>query len=213
MKLVLLLLLLIVEAGAASLPVGRFSSGDLTGWQTKTFRGKKQTLYSLAKDGDRTVLQTESRQSASGLLRKLDINPAEYPILRWSWKIDHTLKREDARTKEGDDFAARVYLVFPGTFFWQTRAINYVWSSHLPKETMLPNAYTKSARIVVVESGEDHVKQWMSESRNIVEDFRRCFGEEPPRLGAVAIMTDTDNTGEEALAWYGDISLENGTRP
>jgi hypothetical protein len=61
---------------------------------------------------------------------------------------------------------------------------------------------------VAVESGEGRVRQWVSEERNIAEDFRKFFGEDPPRLGGVAVMTDTDNTGEEAVAWYGDIVLE-----
>ncbi|HZV81636.1 MAG TPA: DUF3047 domain-containing protein [Geobacteraceae bacterium] len=41
-------------------------------------------------------------------------------------------------------------------------------------------------------------------------DYRRLFGEEPGTLGAVAIMTDSDNTGGRASAWYGDIVLAGG---
>ena len=210
MKLIVLLtaLLCVLPVLAATIAVGRFSVGDLTGWAPETFHGKKQTLYTLVRDNNRIVLRAESRQAASGLIRKIDINPAESPILRWSWKIDHTLTRENAHSKEGDDFAARVYVIFPGRFFWQTRAINYVWSARLPQGTVLPNAYTNNTMIVAVESGEGRVRQWVSEERNIAEDFRKFFGEDPPRLGGVAVMTDTDNTGEEAVAWYGDIVLE-----
>ena len=212
MKLIVLLaaLLITLPVHAASTVVGRFSAGDLAGWTPETFRGKKQTLYTLVRDNDRTVLRAESRQAASGLIRKVDLNPAESPVLRWSWKIDHTLARENARSKEGDDFAARVYVIFPGTFFWQTRAINYVWSGKLPKGTVIPNAYTKNAMIVVVESGEERVRQWVGEERNIAQDYRKYFGDDPPRLGGVAVMTDTDNTGEEAVAWYGDLVLDTG---
>ena len=61
--------------------------------------------------------------------------------------------------------------------------------------------------MVAVESGPDRVEQWISEERDILADYRRLFGEEPREIGAIAIMTDTDNTGAEATAWYGDIVI------
>ena len=107
-----------------------------------------------------------------------------------------------------------MYVVFPGFFFWQTRAINYVWAGRLPKEESFPNPYTRNAMMVVVESGADKAGTWVTEQRDILADYRRLFGGEPRKLGAIAIMTDTDNTGGSATAWYGDItSLEHaGTR-
>jgi hypothetical protein len=59
--------------------------------------------------------------------------------------------------------------------------------------------------MVAVESGDGNAGRWVDEERNLVEDYRRAFGENPPMVGAVAIMTDTDNTGEHAVAWYGAI--------
>ena len=128
-------------------------------------------------------------------------------MLRWSWKIEHTLQKENVTRKSGDDFAARVYVVFPGTFFWQTRAINYVWAARLPKNSAAPSPYTANAMVVAVESGENRVGSWIHEEQNIHADYRRLFGEEPPPVGAVAVMTDTDDTGDEVSAWYGDITL------
>src|SRR6185369_8789890 len=104
--------------------------------------------------------------------------------------IDHTLKREDIKSKKGDDFAARVYVVFPRTFFWRMRAINYVWSAKMPKGSSAPSPYTANSVIVAVESGDDKVGSWVSEERNIYEDYRKIFGEAPPPAGGVAIMTD-----------------------
>jgi len=111
----------------------------------------------------------------------------------------------DERTKGGDDYAARVYVVFPSTLFWRTRAVNYIWANRLPRGAFLPNAYTGNAVMVAVESGDGNAGRWIDEERDLAEDYRRAFGEDPPRIGAVAIMTDTDNTGEEAVAWYGAI--------
>jgi Protein of unknown function (DUF3047) len=211
-KKLLILLALFTTTGlvvsAAELPVGRFSSGDLVGWEPKVFKG--ETAYALIRENGRTVLKAHSRHAASGLVRKLEIDPREYPRLRWSWKVEHTLHREDATKKSGDDFAARVYVVFPRTFFWQTRAINYVWSARMAKNSHVPNPYTANSVTVAVESGDDKAGQWLAEERNIYEDYRNFFGEEPPKLGAVAVMTDTDNTGDEVTAWYGDIFLESG---
>lgn len=201
------LLLGAIQCTAAELVLGEFSSGNLTGWSDKIFKGK--TTYTLVKENDKSVLKAQSEKAASGLLKKVKLDPKEYPVLRWSWKVEHTLKGEDVTRKSGDDFAARVYVVFPRTFFWQTRAINYVWASRLQKGSSVPSPYTSKALIVAVESGDEKAGQWVNEERNIYEDYRKLFGEEPPMLGAVAIMTDTDDTRDEATAYYGDIFLES----
>jgi hypothetical protein len=192
-------------AGAGEVKVGNFSAGDLSGWEAKVFQGR--TEYVLAQDQGRTVLKAHASASASALLKPLSLDPRQYPLLRWSWKIEGTVPRGDERSKAGDDYAARVYVVFPSALFWRTRAINYIWANHLPKGQALPNAFTANAMMLAVESGPGLAGQWVSEERDLAEDFRRLFGGEPPEIGAVAVMTDTDNTGGEATAYYGDISL------
>lgn len=205
----ILLVLAIASTGGAATAVGRFSAGDLTGWEEQTFRGKRKTTYTLVTDGDRTVVRATSDRAASGLLKKVDIAAKELPILRWSWKIGGIIRNGNALTKAGDDYAARVYVVFPRTLFWRTKAISYVWANHVPKGSSVPNAYTGNVMMVAMESGGALAGKWIAERRNIYEDYVRLFGEEPPKLGAVAIMTDTDNTGTAATAWYGDISLDS----
>lgn len=201
----LIIALLAGSCLAGDLNVGNFTAEDLSGWTPKAFKG--HTQYSLKREEGKFVLKAFSRISASSLYKMVKVDPAEYPVLRWSWKIDHTLKREDATRKNGDDFAARVYVVFPGKFFWTTRAIVYVWSGKLPKGSSLKNSYNSNAVMIAAESGEGQVGKWVYEERNYYRDYRRLFGEEPPRLGAVAVMTDTDDTRDEATAWYGDIFL------
>ncbi len=204
------LAMLLATAGyctASELQLGTFSAGDLAGWKDEIFKGK--TVYTLVKEEGRNVLKAHSERAASGLIMKVKLDPRAYPILRWSWKVEHTLKKEDVTRKSGDDFAARIYVAFPRTFFWQTRAISYVWAAHMPKGSSAPNPYTSKAVIVAVESGDEKAGQWVTEERNYYEDYRKIFGEEPPKLGAVAIMTDTDDTRDEATAYYGDIFLES----
>jgi len=206
----LLLVLLTASAFAEDVLVGKFSAADLSGWEDQPFKGK--TSYSLVTDNGKMVLKASSFHAASGLIKKVKLSVSEYQTLRWSWKIDHPLKKEDVNTKRGDDFAARIYVVFPKTSFpklfpWKVRAICYVWASKLPKDAHVPSPRTANSIDVAVESGGDKAGSWVTEERNIYEDYRKFFGEEPPALGAVALMTDTDDSQDEATAWYGDISL------
>ena len=200
-----LLIAAFILAGSAvpiqEIPVGRFSAGELSGWSDKPFKGK--TSYTL----EGGVLKAHSVKAASGLIKKLSVDTRKYPRLTWSWRVEHSLKREDIKTKKGDDFAARVYVVFPRTFFWRMRAINYVWAGKMAKGSEAPSPYTSNSVVVAVESGDDKAGTVVQEERNIYQDYKRIFKEEPPLLGGVAIMTDTDDTQDEATAWYGDITL------
>lgn len=201
----LALLLCAVSARAEELGVGRFGSAGLDGWEPRSFKG--ETVYRLVEEDGRTVLEARARGTASGLVRKIGFDPARHRYLRWSWKIAGTVAGGDERSKRGDDYAARIYVIFPGRFFWQTRALNYIWANRLPRGEFVPNAFTANAMLLAVESGTDRAGRWVTEERDILADYRRVFGEEPPRAGGVAIMTDADNTGAEATAWYGDITL------
>ncbi len=190
---------------AQEIKLGAFSTGDLSGWEEKSFAGK--TSYELVEDEGRKVLKAVSQAAASGLFKEVEIDLKKYPVLRWSWKVEGVLAKGDALTKSGDDYPARVYIVFPAFLFWNTRGINYIWANKLPQGDAVPNAFASGVIMLAVESGPQKAGQWLSEERNVYEDFRRLFNEEPPTLGAVAIMTDTDNTAGKAVAYYGDITL------
>jgi hypothetical protein len=190
---------------AAELPVSNFAREGLTGWETKSFKGT--TVYRIVTVNGRTVIAASSSASASGLVKKISFSPVKHRYLRWSWKVAHTVTGGDERTKSGDDYAARVYVLFPGTFFWQMRAINYIWANKLAAGKSLVNAYTSNARMIAVESGNEKTGQWLTEERDLLADYRALFGADPPNAEAIAIMTDTDTTGGVAEAWYGDISL------
>jgi hypothetical protein len=192
-------------AQASEYHVSAFSTEGLGGWETKKFKGTNE--YSLVHDDGRTVVKAVSKGTASGLFKKVKLDPQSFRYLRWSWKIAGTIKNGDETTKAGDDYAARVYIVFPGHFFWQTKAINYIWANRLARGEAIPNAFTSHAMMLAVESGSERAGQWITEERDILADYRRLFGGEPREIGAIAIMTDTDNTGGEATAWYGDITI------
>lgn len=201
---VVLAAILAAAAGAAGpLLIDDFSRGIAAAWEKKIFKG--ETAYTPVTDEGRPALKAESRGTASALIHRVSLDPKTYPRLSWSWKVARTIGKGDERTKAGDDYAARVYVVFPSALFWKTRAVNYIWANRLPKGSFLPNAYTGNAVMVAVESGDADAGKWVDAERNLLEDYRRAFGEDPPKVGAVAVMSDTDNTGEHAVAWYGAI--------
>ncbi len=197
-------------AGAEEIQVGRFNTDGLTGWESKSFKGA--TEYRLVKDNGRIVVKATSHDAASGMIRKIRFQPSRYRYLRWSWKIAGTIKGGDEKLKSGDDYAARLYVIFPGRFFWQTKALNYIWANKLAKGGSAQNAFTSNAMMIAVESGNESAGRWLEEERDLVADYRSQFGTDPPDAEAIAIMTDTDNTGGSAEAWYGEISLTTESR-
>ena len=192
------------SAGTESVEVLR--DGDIAGWEEKVFAGK--TRYETVRQDGRSVVRATSRGTASGLYLRRRIDLEKTPILRWRWRVDGTLGDIDERTRAGDDYPARVYVIRSHpVFLWRMRAVNYVWAStRAPGETW-PNAYTGASRHVAVRSGEEEAGRWVEERRDVRADFRALFGESVREVDAVAIMTDTDDTGAAAVAYYGDITF------
>lgn len=205
---IILVVLLPIFASAEerNLLIDDFEDGLHPAWKEKQF--KDRTVYRVVPDARGHVLKAESHAAASALILERTFDLKQFPVLSWRWKVGNILPKGDFRTKAGDDYAARIYVVFPHWFFPKTRTINYIWANRLPLRAIVPNPYTSNAMMVAVESGEDHVGQWVFESRNVQDDYRTIFGEEPPLAGAIAIMTDTDNTGGSAVAWYDDIRIK-----
>lgn len=217
---------------AAALAVGPFSmaGGDLPeGWAPLEFpKIPSHTRYQPVQVDGAWVVEAHSEASASGLRRELAVDLREHPILRWRWKVGNVLERGDVTRKDGDDYPARIYITFryePERVGWWKKArynaarvlsgelpigaINYIWASHAPVGTVVDNSFAPGfVKMIVVESGPEHLGSWREETRNVLEDYRRAFGEDPPLVNGIAIMTDTDNTGESAVAWYGDISFQ-----
>ena len=182
-----------------------YQNGLSPKWKEKIFKGKTQ--YEVVKEDDRLCIKATSKASASGLHFKLDYDLRDYPILTWSWKIDRVISKGNALKKAGDDYAARVYVVFPTWNFWKPKAISYIWANNLPQGKTVPSPFSKNTMMMALESGHKRSQGWIQERRNVLEDYRKLFGNDPPRVGGVAIMTDTDNTGEKATAWYGPIRI------
>lgn len=198
------------------------------GWQPWILSGfKRPTEYRLVSLDGSTVVHADARSSASGLIHALSIDPAVQPLLEWRWKVDRPIAAADNTLRHLEDSPARLIVSFDGdfdklppqdqVFFNSMRILTgrqlpyatlmYIWENRAPRGTVIPNQHTSRIRMIVAESGHGNLGTWQHIRRNVAEDFRRAFGEEPGRITAVGIMTDTDNTGEQANAWYGDIQF------
>ena len=197
-----------------------------SGWRLWTLsRFKKATQYRLEDDAGRVVVKASAQASASGLVHPLKLDPRVYPLLQWQWKTTALIATADNTRQQAEDSPVRVVVSFDGDidrlplddrmFFDNIRLLTgqelpyatlmYIWENRAPKGSVIPNRHTARIRMVVAESGRDKVGRWQEVTRNVYEDYRRVFGEEPGRITAIGIMTDTDNTGENVHAYYGDI--------
>lgn len=185
-------------AWAGTLP-SIFEPG-LPGWKEKEFAGR--TVYTPLPE--EKLLLAQSDGAASGLFFEQEIDVRATPWLNWSWRVENVLVGVNEREKAGDDYPARIYVVAKGGLaFWKTKALTYVWASNEPRESLWSNAFTANAQMIAVRGGTDDLGKMLTEKRNIREDWMRAFGEDIDVIDAVAIMTDTDNSGGKATAWYG----------
>ncbi len=193
-----------ISASVEKIPIAQFSKMNLKGWENKSFEGK--TEYTIESDGQHSYLQAESMQSASALYKKIKVNIHETPYLNWTWRVNQTLPKQNEQTKTGDDYAARIYIVFKtGITPLSAKALNYIWSSNDSKHPPWPNAYTDKAIMIPLRCSQDMEDTWHVEKVNIKEDLLKHFDKLPNYIDGVAIMTDTDNSGNTASASYGDI--------
>lgn len=224
----------VVAQETIKVPVTDFNPESLTDresenprWSVLKLPKRDATKYTLVESDDRIAIKAESMNSASGLVYKVDIDPEEFPIIEWSWKVKEVLKDGNYATKKGDDYPARIYITFDydksnlnlgdrikysfiktfTSYPIPLRAINYIWANKADKETIAPNAYTDWVYMVAVRSGNSDSGSWVTDVRNIYEDYEKAFGEAPPRISGVAIMSDSDNTKGSAEAYYGDIEF------
>lgn len=213
------LCLLACSSAAAQLPEG---------WEAlKINDRKKPTRYRLLEEGGARVLHARADASASGLQRAAGFSLAERPIASWRWKVSRLLAGADNSRTGAEDSPARIVLAFDGDIaklprvdqavLYLSRKLSgqdmpyatlmYIWSNKVPVGTVVVNPNTRRIQMVVASSGAAGVGAWQSLSRDVLADYRRAFKEEPGKLLAYGVMSDTDNTGESVEAWYGEIDF------
>jgi hypothetical protein len=218
-----------VESGAR-VEAARFSEGRAGGsppgdwgrFVVSPFASKSD--YVLVEGGAGVVLEGRANGSASGFYQRIRIDPARHPLIEWRWRVLQTPVDLDPRVPARDDSPARVIIAFHGDVKrldlgerFALRLYNaltgdkmpyaiimYSWASDAPVGTIIANDQTGKIQTIVVGDG---VGEWREFRRNVLEDYRRAFGEEPWDIVGVGVMTDAGNTHEKASAQYGDISF------
>ena len=184
-----------------------FDTLDLERWRNVPLHG--ETQYEVTALDGRSCLKASSHNAASILLSPVSFDPDTLEWLSWDWRVDRPVQGEALDRRNGSDVAARVYVYFDtGGLPWQKRSLDYVWSDTLPEGTILSSPFSGESKILVVESGRTHIGQWRHVERNLQDDYARCFGKQRlPKVVAIGLMTDSDNTGQEAAAYYDDLTI------
>lgn len=190
-------------AGPDELIVDPVSNGlgkdDLpVGWDLKQWFGGGHDIR-IEKNDDKPVLFLLSKQNSFGVYKKLDFDIHDYPYLSWRWKVTVLPTGGDVRNKKTDDQAAQVYVLFPKfPAAVNTRLVGYIWENLTPKDLHVTSRKSSNTRYVVLRNGTDPLGQWETEKRNVLQDYRNLFQEEPPKVGGVTLMIDSDDTNSTA---------------
>jgi hypothetical protein len=222
----------------AAVPLATFSSAAPgpslpPGWRAVTLPRIAPARIELASEDGATVLRVESRDGGGIAAHALELDPVSHPRLTWRWKVDRVVAKANLARRDGDDFAARVYVFFDvpdAELPWVERVklrlarlvhgsdvpsagLCYVWDNTHAPGTIVPNPYASHIRTFVLETGATHAGRWIDERRDLAADFRAAFpgrAAPVPRITGIAAGNDTDQTRETATAWFGDFRVEAG---
>ena len=194
---------------ADGVPGGRLAPGELPpAWNLKRFAGRAQ--FELAREDSRSVFRLASQSSSFALHREVDIDVQQFPILTWAWKVVRLPSRGDVRDGRANDQAAQVYVIFPRTPNPRSASdvLGYVWDTQAPATTRAANATWPNVRVIVLESGSERLGTWVHEQRNVRQDYVELFKKDPPAVGRVALMTDSDHTRSATEALFSDLAFQ-----
>lgn len=195
----------------------------LENWRPVFFpKIKQHSNYQIETQGGISCLKAESRSSASALVYKKTFPVYEYPNIRWQWRVMNIYRKGDVRTKSGDDYPLRVYILFqydPAKAGVMDRvkygiakrlygeypphsALNYIWANK-PEEKglIVTNPYSSETKMIALQGGGRNAGTWQEERVHVLEDYRRAFGSDPPAVGTIGIMNDSDNTKESSVSY------------
>lgn len=227
----IIVLFLVMLVSIASSADKVFISEDfhtLENWKPLYFpKIKSHTQYRVEKDKDSYYLKAVSNASASALINKREFNVYEYPKAKWRWKISNVYKKAEPGTKSGDDYPIRIYILFkydPERLSFVERikyevakimygeyppdsTLNYVWASRMDSPDIMTSPYTDRAKLIALEKGPARRGEWVEESVDILADYRKSFGSDPPSTCVIAIMNDSDNTGESSVSYVSHFEV------
>lgn len=201
---------------------------DLARWEEFSFPSiPRHSRYSVSEIDGVRALKMESRASASGLILKRTFSLRETPFLSFRARVENVYRKGDARRKEGDDYPLRIYVIFLErrenlSFFEKLfltdnpfnlgdfvpiSTLTYVWANRDWGEKIVTNPFSQRAKMYMIEKGEKNAGKWMIFRRNIRDDASRAFGSPPSDTFAIAVMNDSDNTGESSISFLDFIEV------
>jgi hypothetical protein len=222
---------LVLPPAAQAQPLGTQPGGAISlgpkVWRHFKLPGKRPTQFQVATDQGRKGLKVQAKSSVSMMRFALRVEPQALGTLKFSWKVPQAIAEANVADRDLDDSPVRLVLAFEGdaSKFSARNAmlselsrtitgeplpyatLMYVWCGANSKESVVHNPRTDRIRKIVLESGSKNVGQWLDYQRDIRADFVKAFGEEPGALLGVALMSDTDNTQSNAMAYYGPVTL------
>lgn len=177
------------------------------GWDLKEFSGQAQV--EVVKDGARLALRLVSKQTSFALYRDVLLDPKRFPVLTWSWKALALPAGGDVRERGRDDQAIQVYVIFPR---WPSPKVNsdvigYIWDSRAPAGLKITSPQSRNVRLVVLQSGGENAGRWIREERNVYQDYVELFKREPPKVGKIAVMIDSNDTRSSAESYIHDLAF------
>lgn len=174
-------------------------------WELKEFTGRAQV--EVVRDDERLVFRLASERTSYALYRDVTLDVKEFPLLTWSWKVTKLPTGGDVRERTTDDQAGQVYVIFPRWPFPRINSdvVGYVWDSRAPVGLRVASPQATNVKLVVLQSGAELVGQWVREERNVYQDYVELFGKEPPRVGQIAIMIDSNDTRSQAEAFMDEL--------
>jgi Protein of unknown function (DUF3047) len=176
------------------------------GWQGQNW-GSPKYEFTVVNDNGRRALHLLSENDSSTISKEVKVDVKQYPILQWRWRVTVLPTGGDARRKEMDDEAAQLYVTFPRfPSAVRSRIIGYIWDSTAPAGAIFPSRKVNTVTFVVGRSGDADLGKWLTETRNVLEDYRRIYGEEPKEsVGAISLSINSQNTSSRAEAYFGEI--------
>jgi hypothetical protein len=182
--------------------------GIPSGWTGEGFGRRAAYDFVIEQDAGKRVLHLESHNEHSTIAKEITgkVNLKETPILEWTWKAKILPTGGDLRRKETTDMAAQLYVVWPRfPALLRSRIIGYVWDATTPAATIVKSQKTGTVTFVVMRSGSEDLGKWLTERRNVAEDYAKIFGESPDDPRAITISIDSNDTRSMAESFMGPI--------
>jgi hypothetical protein len=184
---------------------GLDEEGIPKGWSQEKEPGP-QSKIAVGKEKDLPFVRLLSVNDAFGIKKEFSFDIRKYPYLTWRWKATRLPKGGDIRKRETDDQAGQIYVLFPRfPSMINTRSMGYVWDAAAPAGTAGTSTAYSKMKYVVLQNGPERLGQWIWQTRNVYEDYKKYFQENPPEAGAVLLYINTQHTQSSAEIFYGDI--------